>query len=142
MKRGWAVDLNRFRNMFSRFFSGRYGIDNLGSFLMVTCAVFSIANAVFRNDILQIITWAVLLYMFWRTMSRNYVKRMAENRKYLSIRNTVKTELKLFYDKQKFHKTNRFRKCPKCKAIVMLPNKKGKHTVKCPKCTERFDVKI
>jgi hypothetical protein len=31
--------------------------------------------------------------------------------------------------------------CPHCKANLRLPRKKGKHSVVCPRCKERFEVK-
>lgn len=35
-----------------------------------------------------------------------------------------------------------FRICPECMANLRLPKKKGKHTVVCPRCKHRFEVKI
>lgn len=35
-----------------------------------------------------------------------------------------------------------FRICPECQANIRLPKKKGKHTVVCPRCKCRFEVKI
>ena len=34
-----------------------------------------------------------------------------------------------------------FAYCPKCKQKIRLPLKKGTHTVKCPNCNNRFEVK-
>ena len=134
--------MNGFKAKLTRFFSGRYGLDKYGYFLFIVYAILCILNAIFRNNIIQILTLALLFYIFMRVMSRNYVKRSAENRRFVSVKNTVTTELKLFCDRIKYRKTNRFRKCTHCSAIVMLPVKKGKHTVKCPKCGQRFEVKI
>lgn len=137
-----VTNLNGFKARLTRFFSGRYGLDKLGYFLFIVYAILCIINAIFRNYFIQIITLALLFYSFMRVMSRNYVKRSAENRKFLALKSALTTELKLIRDRFKFRKTNRFRKCTHCRAIVMLPIKKGKHTVKCPKCGQRFDVKI
>ena len=35
---------------------------------------------------------------------------------------------------------NQYKVCPKCKQKIRLPLKKGKHTVKCPNCGNKFDV--
>ena len=35
-----------------------------------------------------------------------------------------------------------FRICPECMVNLRLPKKKGKHTVVCPRCKHRFEVKI
>ena len=33
-----------------------------------------------------------------------------------------------------------FRQCPYCSATLRLPRQKGKHTVKCPRCSKSFGV--
>lgn len=35
-----------------------------------------------------------------------------------------------------------YRTCPECKANIRLPKKKGAHSVRCPRCSTLFDVKI
>lgn len=44
--------------------------------------------------------------------------------------------------KLKTDKDHCFRICPECMANIRLPKKKGKHTVVCPRCKCRFEVKI
>ena len=134
--------MNRFKNWLFRFFSGRYGTDSFGYFLLILYAVLCIINAIFRALAIQIFTLVIAFYYIWRVFSRNYYKRSLENRRFLSIWNPIKTEVKLFFDKIRYSKTSRFRKCKHCKAILKLPNKKGKHSVRCPKCSNLFDVKI
>ena len=34
-----------------------------------------------------------------------------------------------------------YKKCIHCKTVLRLPLKKGVHTVKCPNCKKRFEVK-
>ena len=130
------------KNKILRFFSGRYGLDSFGYFLLIVYAVLCILNAIFGFLPLQVLTVLIAFYSFWRMFSRNYYKRSAENRKFQNIRFKIKTEIKLFFDKIRYSKTSRCRKCKHCKAIIKLPNKKGKHTVRCPKCSNLFDVKI
>ena len=134
--------MNTFKSKLIRFFSGRYGLDSFGYFLLIVYALLCIVNAVFHFNLLELLTVCIGIYSLWRLMSRNYFKRRAENQKFLKIWLPVKTELKLLVDRVKFVKTSRFRKCPHCKAIIKLPNKRGSHTVKCPKCQERFNVRI
>ena len=43
------------------------------------------------------------------------------------------------------HKGNCKGTCPKCehcRAVLRLPKKPGKHTVRCPQCNKTFSVKI
>ncbi len=134
--------MKRFKAWLTRFFSGRYGMDQYGCFLLITYAVICIFNAIFRFIIGQILATILVLYLTWRIMSRNFYKRSAENRKYLSTQFAIKTNVKLFFDRIKYVRSARFRKCKHCKAIIKLPNKRGKHTVRCPKCNKLFDVNL
>ena len=134
--------MNNLRSRVAAFFRGRYGLDSFGYFLFIVYAVLCIFNAFFGFVSVQLITLILAVYSIWRMMSRNFWKRSRENQKYVSAKMTVRTEAKLFIDRIKFIKTARFRKCKHCKAIIKLPNKRGKHTVKCPKCGQRFDVNL
>ncbi|MBR5515382.1 MAG: hypothetical protein IKU52_04190 [Clostridia bacterium] len=49
--------------------------------------------------------------------------------------------LKLSKNKFRDRKTHVYRQCPCCKANLRLPKAKGIHTVKCPRCFARFEVK-
>lgn len=134
--------MRNLRSKLATFFRGRYGIDSFGYFLFIVYAVLCIINAFFGFISVQIITLLLAVYSIWRMMSRNFWKRSRENQKFLNVKKSVQTEVKLLFDRVKYIKTARFRKCKHCRAIIKLPNKRGKHTVKCPKCGERFDVNL
>lgn len=134
--------MTKFKNWLVRFFSGRYGTDSFGCFLLILYAVLCVFNAIFHFFVIQVITLLIAFYYLWRVLSRNHYKRSLENRRFLRVWQPVKTEVKLFFDRIRYSKTSRFRKCKHCKAILKLPNKKGKHSVRCPKCSKLFDVKI
>lgn len=121
---------------------GRYGPDNLYNFLTVTYLVVAIANAFLRSVILAVIELILIFYVFFRFFSRNIYKRSAENRKYLAIKSKVKGFFSLSRSKARDRKTHIFKKCPSCKAVLRLPRTKGTHTVKCPRCANRFEVKV
>ena len=77
---------------------------------------------------------ATVICIFFRTMSRNIAKRRAENQKFCNF-------FKLRKNKFRDRKTHVYRKCPSCKAVLRLPKAKGKHTVSCPKCKNKFSVR-
>ena len=54
----------------------------------------------------------------------------------------IKSELTLFFRRIKYGKVSVFRKCPRCKAVIRFPRKKGEHRAKCPACGEKFRVKV
>lgn len=45
-------------------------------------------------------------------------------------------------NKWRDRKTHVFRECTHCHAVLRLPKKSGSHTVKCPRCSEHFDVVV
>lgn len=131
------------RDRFIRFMNGRYGrLDNVGICLLALFAILCVVNAFADSAIVSILILIVLTLNSYRMFSRNITKRYAEDMRLLRIFSAIKRETKLLFDRLRFVKTNRFRKCPHCKAIIKLPNRRGNHSVVCPKCSEKFDVRI
>ena len=118
----------------------RYGIDELYKFLLLICFVLLVINTFISNNIIRLFEVLLIVIIFYRYMSKNIKLRKKENDKYLEIKDKI---IKLFdYNKKKYkdRNTHMYKKCPKCKQKIRLPLKKGKHTVKCPNCGNRFDV--
>lgn len=121
---------------------GRYGMDELYFGLFGLWFVVVIVNGLVHSAFLSLLGTAILVFMFYRFLSKNAAKRRQENAAFLKLWNPVKGWSILQRDRFRDRKNARYRKCPHCKAILKLPNRKGKHTVVCPKCHERFDVTI
>ena len=132
----------RFRERIARFMYGRYGNDRLNNFILMVVAVLMVTNVFVNSLVLYALYMILWVVSFWRMLSRNVQKRRAENERFLRIWNPIKNDLKLIKNKRRDRKTHVYKKCPKCKAVLRLPKQKGRHTVKCPKCAERFEVKI
>ena len=136
------MEMNKLRTKFIRFMYGRYGVDQLYYALFAVWGVMALINCFVNSVILSILGTALVVWMIWRSLSRNIQKRRAENEKFLVLWKPVKSWLILQRDRIRDRKTARYRRCSHCRAIVKLPVKKGKHTVVCPRCRERFDVRI
>ena len=112
------------------FMSGRYGSDRLNMVILCTGLVASIFSSLFRNLAVRTVFWALsYALMFWaifRALSRNTYKRYQENRKVL-----------LIFDRLK-DRNNRYFDCPKCRQTVRVPRGKGKISITCPRCKEKF----
>ena len=121
---------------------GRCGYDDLSRFLMGVCLVLVIANLFLELFPVAVIETGLLIYTTWRMMSKNLVKRGAENAKYLSLKRKIDGRIKLMKNKHRDRKTHVYHKCPQCKNTLRLPKVKGKHTVNCPCCHTKFDMKI
>lgn len=138
--------MGKFKNKLYRFMYGRYGTDTLNKvYLGVYIAVVLIYSVVslFITDpkasaILTacylLTTLLLIVLIFFRMLSRNVTKRRRENEAFCGF-------FRLLRNRFRDRKTHVYRKCPKCRAVLRLPKAKGKHTVVCPRCKERFGVK-
>ena len=131
----------KFGDRYIKFMKDRYGIDELYKFLLLICFVLLVINTFVSNNIIRLFEVLLIVIIFYRYMSKNIKLRKKENDKYLEIKDKI---IKLFdYNKKKYkdRNTHMYKKCPKCKQKIRLPLKKGTHTVKCPNCNNRFEVK-
>lgn len=133
-----------FKEKIYRFMSGRYGVDAFYKFLMILDIIIIIINAFVSSLWISIIAYLIMGYAIFRIMSRNILKRQAENRFYLNIKWKITSFFRSLFKSKKTNdkKTHIFRICPNCKAKIRLPRKKGPHKVRCPRCQVLFDVHI
>ena len=125
-----------------RFMYGRNGYDRICRAAMVLCIVLAVVNIFINSWIIMVIEAAVLAYAIFRVLSKNIYRRRAEDAKYAKFENAIARPFKLMRNKWRDRKTHIYRKCPSCKKVLRLPKRKGKHTVNCPCCHNRFDVKV
>ena len=122
---------------------GRYGSDTLNKVLLAIYAAEVVVFTVLSLFVNPTPLWRSLAYfalsmilifvIFFRMFSRNIQKRRRENDKFCGF-------FKLRRNKFRDRKTHVYKKCPHCKAVLRLPKAKGKHTVICPRCKNRFTV--
>ena len=134
--------MNKFKQKLYAFMIGRYGIDQLYFGLFGLWCLLAVVNLFVGSFVLSCLGTAVIVFALLRTFSRNRAKRMRENAWFLKLWNPVRNWFVYTRDRIRDRKTARYRKCTHCKAICKLPIKKGKHTVVCPKCGQRFNVRI
>ena len=122
--------LFRIRTGMQRFMAGRYGSDKLNMTLLVAALVICLISMFIPSTTVKLLF--MLLYYFFmgvaifRMLSRNTYKRYRENRKFL-----------LFVDRFK-DRQHRYFDCPRCRQQVRVPRGKGKISITCPKCKEKF----
>ena len=131
----------RLLDKFNRFMYGRSGSDQLFFALIILYVIFILMARIF-SGIFVIFAYAAFFWSMFRYFSKNIYKRRNENRKFLAIWQKIKNYFTYLRDRWNDRKVCRYRKCKYCKAIVRLPIKKGKHSVKCPRCQKSFDVHI
>ena len=131
--------MGKFKEKLYRFMYGRYGYDKLSKTLLWVYVgmllVYTVLSLFVKSTLFYLLyttaSFALVIYVLYRTMSRNITKRRAENAKFEAF-------FALRRNKRRDKKTHVYRKCPQCKAQLRLPKARGKHTVRCPRCSHRF----
>ena len=127
---------------FGRFMYGRNGNDGLCLVLMwvylalwlasVILSILSLTIAQFVTSLLQLVV--VGLWLF-RVLSRNVAARRRECDRFFGFFRGRR-------NRRRDRRTHVYKKCPHCRAMLRLPKRKGRHTVCCPACHERFALRI
>ena len=126
------------KEKFYRFMQGRYGIDQLNSFLMIVCVICFIVNMFIGSIVLTFIAYGTWLFVIFRMFSKNIYARNRENDKYLKFFSPLSRWLKLkLMSKQ--DPSNIYFSCPKCKQMVRVPKGHGTVVVTCPNCQNKFE---
>ena len=126
--------MNKLRQWLYRFMQGRYGTDKLNIALLITALVLCILPTIISffvwipllNAALTLLSYTLTAVAIFRCFSRNTYRRYEENRKFLRFFERLKDRQHRYYD------------CPKCRQTVRVPRGKGKISICCPKCSEKF----
>ena len=112
------------------FMAGRYGTDRLNMVILCAGLVASLLSVWIQsqglNLVFFVLSYGLMIWAIFRSLSRNTYRRYLENRKFLQLITRVK-------DRQ-----NRYFDCPKCRQVVRVPRGKGKISITCPRCKEKF----
>ena len=130
-------------NWLRRVMYGRYGNDQLSTFLFVLYVAIFVFEMIFKRTpaapILMVVSYVIIFFYFFRCFSRNIYKRQAENRKFLAMWNPVKNYFKYLGRKWQERKgVNKLYRCPKCHQTIRVPKGRGKIAITCPKCRFEF----
>ena len=128
---------NFFRNLgtklsngMQRFMMGRYGTDKLNMVILgaglILCLLVMVINVPVLDLLLTALSYGLMIWAIFRSLSRNTYKRYQENRKYLRLLERIKDREHRYFD------------CPRCRQPMRVPKGKGKIAITCPKCKEKF----
>ena len=117
-----------------KFMAGRYGSDRLNQCLLGAAFVLILISAIGGRrvqwmSVLSLLAYVPLVWSIFRMYSRNIEARRRENAAYMRFWMRLK-------DRQ-----NRYFRCPRCNQTVRVPRGKGRISIRCPKCGERFEKK-
>lgn len=112
------------------FMRGRYGSDKLNTAILLVgvaaCLLQMFLPFAAAKLALTLLSYGCMIWAICRTLSRNTYKRYQENRKYLLFLDRIKDREHRYFD------------CPRCHQTVRVPKGKGKISISCPKCREKF----
>ena len=112
------------------FMAGRYGTDRLNMAILSVGLAASLLSMIFKfapvNLVLFLLSYGMMFWAIFRTLSRQTYKRDQENRKFLQLMGRIKDRDHRYFD------------CPKCRQMVRVPRGKGKISITCPRCREKF----
>ena len=128
---GWLRQLTAKLSAHLRnFMAGRYGTDRLNMVILSVGLVASLLSVLIQfapvNLVLFLLSYGMMFWAIFRTLSRNTYKRYQENRKFLQLTGRLKDREHRYFD------------CPKCRQMVRVPRGKGKISITCPRCREKF----
>ena len=112
-----------------RFMQGRYGSDKMNTAILVAGLVacfLAMLMPPLLHLIFTLVSYGLMGWAIFRMLSRNTYKRYRENRRYLLFLERFKDREHKYFD------------CPRCRQPVRVPRGKGKISITCPKCKEKF----
>lgn len=158
-----------FRYKLQQFMYGRNGADELAFASIILSVIISVISMFFGRIywlymVFRLITIALIVYAFFRMFSRNVESRRAENARFTSFIDRIRSKRnnnqnnnsayssygynydynnkkaqKVKYKEEK--KLYKYFKCPRCNTKLRVPKGKGRLTITCPKCRNTFKGK-
>ena len=122
--------LYRLRWKIQKFMQGRNGVDELNRILLYAVLVLYVLSIILQSLVLDYLTFAGVLYLLYRTLSRNLYVRREENRKFITWLETTRIKMEQRKDYKIF-------KCKGCGRNIRVPRGKGKIEVTCPMCGKK-----
>ncbi len=126
------------RDRLNQFMYGRYGQDQLNTFLLIVGAILLVIGMFVSVPGLSLVVLIILGYTYFRMLSRNIPARYAENQKFLQLKDRVTGFFHRGKGRAEDMKVNHIFRCPKCRQKIRVPRGKGMIEITCPKCRTKF----
>lgn len=112
------------------FMVGRYGTDKLNTAILTVGVILALVGMFLPFPSVKLgctaVSYSLMIWAIFRCLSRNTYKRYRENCRYMRL-------LERMRDRE-----HRYFECPRCRQPVRVPRGKGKISITCPKCAEKF----
>jgi len=128
-------------------FNGRYGMDELGRFMLIAAAVLFVLDVFLHIRLLWVAAVILLILVYSRAFSRFFDKRRAENMKFLEMKDRFMGGRKRSGGFQKpgpgpKNDGKRVLICPYCKEKLRVPVGAGTIKINCPHCHRQFEETV
>ena len=125
-----------------QFMAGRNGNDALNRFLLGAVLVLILLGTIFSRSavgrLMLPIALVLMGFAYFRMFSRNRMKRAEENGRYLRLRESVLSNIRVAKEQWSQRKDYKFFVCPSCKTRLRVPKGRGKIKIVCRKCGNSF----
>lgn len=131
----------KFNNFIYTHMQGRYityGYDALSKFLFAITLILIFINLIAGSSIISLIVLILLIYCYYRLLSKNIPQRYKENEQFVIHKNRVISFFKNFRYNAEQAKNYHIYKCPSCGQKIRIPRGKGNIMIRCPKCRIEF----
>ena len=125
-------------NWLRAFMAGRNGLDTLGLASVIAAVVVNVLAQILDSYILSVVAMALMVYAFFRILSRNVTRRRQESYRFEHLFSAVRGGVSGWLDRRRQSKDYKFFTCPGCRNKLRVPRGKGKIQITCPKCGQRF----
>lgn len=114
-----------------RFMVGRYGTDALNRVLLIAALVLIVVGWLGSRltpllGLCNVLAYVPLIWSIVRSWSKNIEARRRENAAWMRLRTRLQD------------REHRYYSCPRCRQSVRVPRGRGRISIRCPKCGERF----
>ncbi|MBP3326108.1 MAG: hypothetical protein J6L77_06800 [Coprococcus sp.] len=121
-----------------RFMRSRYGNDQLSSMLTWGGLIFMLLDCFLKIGIFYFIGFVLFVYGYIRIFSKQYDKRVAQNRWYMEHTAGIRNVFKRRKKQKEAGKDYKVFVCNKCQQMIRVPRGKGRIEIRCPKCGNKF----
>ena len=126
------------REKIRQFMMGRYGTDGLNQFLSISSIVFILLTLFTHFRLFTYVGFALLVWCYYRTFSRNIAKRTQENYQFYAIKDRFTDKVNGLKDQWANRKLYHYYRCPQCRQKLRVPRGRGRIQISCPRCGTQF----
>lgn len=130
--------MEHWKRKLKEFMQGRYGMDDMGLFLIVSSILMLFVSLFDSSILLFLAGCALLVYAYFRVLSRNMEARSRENMGFLSAKESLRFKIQSRKLHRSMQKTHKYYTCPECGRKLRVPKGKGRIEICCPKCGKKF----